>query len=73
MTGRPITGEARVRLRTRAADLYLQGATIHGVRHQLGLSYGTTRVLLIEAGVRLRRPGGLRSTSYQAEAEGERP
>ncbi|PWG13933.1 transcriptional regulator [Streptomyces sp. V2] len=64
MTGRPITGEARIRLRARAADLYVAGATIHSVRHQLGLSYGTTRTLLLEAGVHLRRPGGWRTTSF---------
>lgn len=58
MTGRPTTGEARIRLRTRAAQLYMQGCTITSTARQIGRSYGCTRTLLLEAGVRLRRQGG---------------
>jgi hypothetical protein len=64
VTGRPTTGEARIRLRSRAAGLYLAGSTIQSTARQIGRSYGTTRTLLIEAGVRLRRRGGLRVTSF---------
>jgi hypothetical protein len=65
MTGRPTRGEARTRLRTRAAELYLQGCTIQSTARQIGRSYGCTRTLLLEAGVRLRRPGGYRITSFR--------
>lgn len=57
MTGRPTTGEARIQLRTRAARLYIEGCTIHSVARQIGRSYGCTRTLILEAGVRLRKPG----------------
>jgi hypothetical protein len=58
MTGIPTTGIARIQLRQRAADLYLGGCTIQSVARQIGRSYGCTRTLLLEAGVRLRKPGG---------------
>lgn len=57
MTGIPTTGAARIRLRARAAQLYIQGCTITSTARQIGRSYGTTRTLLLEAGVRIRRPG----------------
>lgn len=57
MTGRPITGVTRIRVRAKAAQLYLEGCTITSVARQIGYSYGTTRTLLLEAGVRMRRPG----------------
>lgn len=66
MTGIPTRGEARIRLREQAARLYLQGCTIHSTARQIGRSYGCTRTLLLEAGVRLRRPGGQRVTSFRA-------
>ncbi|MFJ8538122.1 helix-turn-helix domain-containing protein [Streptomyces sp. NPDC093591] len=65
MSGKHLTGETRVRTRARAAELYVQGCTIASTARQIGFSYGTTRTLLIEAGVRLRKPGGLRSTSFR--------
>jgi hypothetical protein len=65
MTGIPTRGEARIRLRERAARLYLEGCTITSTARQIGRSYGTTRTLLLEAGVRLRRPGGRRSASFR--------
>lgn len=64
MTGQPTTGEARIKLRTHAAELYLQGCTIQSTARQIGRSYGCTRMLLLEAGVRLRKPGGLRVSSF---------
>ncbi|MFK0140663.1 helix-turn-helix domain-containing protein [Streptomyces murinus] len=65
MTGRPTTGEARIRLREQAARLYVNGDSIPTVAQQIGRSYGCTRTLLIEAGVRLRKPGGSRSGGVQ--------
>jgi hypothetical protein len=65
MTGRHLTGETRTRIRTDAARRYLAGSTIQSVARQIGLSYGTTRTLLLEAGVRLRKPGGHRTTSFR--------
>ncbi|MFD5709536.1 helix-turn-helix domain-containing protein [Streptomyces pharetrae] len=58
MTGIPTTGEARIRLRARAAELYLHGCSIQSTARQIGRSYGTTRTLLLEAGVRIRKRGG---------------
>lgn len=65
MTGRPTTGDARTRLRTHAAQLYMAGCTIQSTARQISRSYGCTRTLLIEAGVRLRKRGGLRVTSFR--------
>ena len=65
MTGRPTTGEARIRLREDAARLYVQGCTIQSTARQIGRSYGTTRTLLLEAGVRIHQRGGLPSTSFR--------
>lgn len=67
MTGRPTRGEARIRLREQAARLYIEGCTIQGTARQIGRSYGCTRTLLLEAGVRLRRPGGHRLTSFRSK------
>ncbi|MFF8997099.1 helix-turn-helix domain-containing protein [Streptomyces achromogenes] len=58
MTGRPIVGAARIRIRGQAANLYMEGCTIQSVARQIGYSYGTTRTLLLEAGVRIRARGG---------------
>lgn len=65
MSGIRLTGEHRTRVRTRAAELYVQGCTIASTGRQLGVSYGTARTLLLEAGVRLRKPGGYRATSFR--------
>lgn len=65
MSGTRLTGETRTRIRTRAAQLYLAGCTIESVARQIGRSYGLARTLLLEAGVRLRKPGGLRVTSFR--------
>lgn len=64
MAGTRLTGEHRTKTRTKAAALYIAGSTIQSTARQVGWSYGTTRTLLVEAGVRLRRPGGLRVTSF---------
>jgi DNA-binding CsgD family transcriptional regulator len=60
MTGRPITGETRIRVRARAARLYMEGCTLQSVARQIGYSYGTARTLVLEAGVRIRARGGFR-------------
>ncbi|WP_225811278.1 helix-turn-helix domain-containing protein [Streptomyces spinosus] len=65
MTGRPITGPARIRVREQAARLYIAGSPITSVAQQIGYSYGTTRTLLIEAGVRIRARGGVRVSSFR--------
>ncbi|SDM76560.1 helix-turn-helix domain-containing protein [Streptomyces wuyuanensis] len=49
-----LKGEARTTVARRAADLYEQGSTIKGVAQVIDRSYGNTRTLLLEAGVRLR-------------------
>ncbi|MGW0577326.1 helix-turn-helix domain-containing protein [Streptomyces sp. NPDC002920] len=66
MTGKPTRGDARIRLREQAARLYLQGCTIQSTARQIKRSYGCTRQLLLEAGVRFRRRGGHRSTTWKA-------
>lgn len=65
MTGRPTTGANRIRLRKQAADLYMQGCTIQSCARQIERSYGCTRTLLLEAGVRIRPRGGHRPTSFR--------
>lgn len=57
MSGIRITGETRTQLRERAAKHYLAGSTIQSTAREIGRSYGTARTLLLEAGVRLRKPG----------------
>lgn len=66
MTGRHLTGDTRIHTREQAAALYIAGCTIQSVADQIGTSYGTARTLLLEAGVRLRPPGGLRVSSFKA-------
>lgn len=55
-----LRGSERERIRQQAADLYVQGCTIRATGRQIGRSYTATRALLLEAGVRLRGPGGAR-------------
>ncbi|MET8826036.1 helix-turn-helix domain-containing protein [Streptomyces sp. NPDC004610] len=69
MTGKPTRGDARTRLMAQAANLYLAGCTIHSTARQIGRSYGTTRTLLLEAGVRLRNQRGFRAATGTAGAE----
>lgn len=56
--GKQLRGTTRAETARRAADLYGQGCTIRSVAAQIGRSYGCTRALLLEAGVRLRERGG---------------
>jgi hypothetical protein len=58
--GAQLRGLDRAVAAKQAAELYVQGCTIRSVARQLGRSYGCTRALLLEAGVRLRPKGGLR-------------
>lgn len=53
-----LRGTTRTETARQAADLYGQGCTIRSVAAQIGRSYGCTRALLLEAGVRLRERGG---------------
>lgn len=55
---KPLKGDERKQVARRAAGLYQQGCTIRSVAAQIGRSYGSARTLLVEAGVRLRAPGG---------------
>lgn len=54
------SGDDRMTLRRRAADLYLGGRTIRSVARQIGVPYGTTYKLLVEADVQFRTRGGNR-------------
>jgi hypothetical protein len=55
---RQLRGTDRQTTAERAAELYVAGSSIRSVGQQIGRSYGATRALLLEAGVRLRGRGG---------------
>lgn len=57
--GAHIKGDQRDQLKRKAVELYLQGCTIASTGRQIGRSYGNTRILLLEAGVKLRPRGGM--------------
>lgn len=65
--GARVTGDQRDQLRQRAAELYAQGCTITSTGRQIGRSYGATRALLLEAGVRIRPRGGMRTRFGSAD------
>ncbi|MFC5202798.1 helix-turn-helix domain-containing protein [Streptomyces kaempferi] len=54
----PLRGPERDAAKQRAAELYALGAPIRSVAREIGRSYGCTRSLLIQAGVKLRDRGG---------------
>jgi orotate phosphoribosyltransferase-like protein len=55
MVGKQVLrGEERRRTARKARQLYDQGMSTWGVAGQLGLTYGTTRALLVEAGTDFR-------------------
>lgn len=58
-----LKGVEREKTAQRAAELYVQGCTIQSTAWQIGRSYGSTRDLLLEAGVTLRPRGGGRVRS----------
>ncbi|WP_329291920.1 helix-turn-helix domain-containing protein [Streptomyces pseudovenezuelae] len=58
-----LTGALREETARKAAELYLAGCTIESTARQIHRSYGATRTLLLEAGVKLRAPGGARTRS----------
>lgn len=62
-----LRGTQREETARQAADLYAQGCTIASVARQIGRSYGNTRVLLIEAGVKMRPRGGVRTRFGSAD------
>jgi len=53
-----LKGAQREETARKAAELYIAGCTIESTARQIGRSYGAARTLLLEAGVKLRRPGG---------------
>lgn len=55
---RRLRGEERVRVARQLAQEYAAGSSIRGVASGADLSYGTARLLLLEAKVSLRRRGG---------------
>lgn len=60
MTRAPIlSGEERIRIRQAMRDAYERGRTIPQVAAEFGRSYGTTHVLLHEAGTDIRPRGGV--------------
>lgn len=59
-----LTGQHREAVRTELARLYRGGMTIRALISKFGYSYGFTRKLLVEAGVRLR-PTGARPAGKQ--------
>lgn len=56
--GAVLKGEQRDAIRSNAKELYLAGCTIESTARRIGRSYGATRTLLLEAGVKLRPRGG---------------
>lgn len=67
MTGRVLKGTERQETARKAADLYHQGCTIESTAEKIGRSYGGTRNLLLEAGVKLRPRGGMRTRFGSAD------
>jgi len=57
---RQISGAERERLSAEMARLYEGGADIRAIAVATGRGYGTTRRMLLEAGVALRSRGGAR-------------
>ncbi|SDM47346.1 hypothetical protein SAMN04487981_101637 [Streptomyces sp. cf386] len=62
-----LKGTQRKEVADRAAELYVQGCTIQSTARQIGRSYGSTRDLLLEAGVKLRPRGGTRTRFGSAD------
>ncbi|MFE7273006.1 helix-turn-helix domain-containing protein [Streptomyces sp. NPDC057623] len=68
MTRGPVLkGDQREAVKEQAKDWYLQGCTIHSTAAKIGRSYGGTRDLLLEAGVKLRPRGGMRGRFGSAD------
>ncbi|MEW2068456.1 helix-turn-helix domain-containing protein [Streptomyces sp. NPDC007346] len=55
-----LKGDKRTETGWKIAAEYVAGASVRAVAESAGLSYGTARVLLLEAGVTLRPRGGSR-------------
>lgn len=65
--GSVLRGARREEVALRAAELYSQGCTIESTGCQIGRSYGATRTLLLEAGIKLRPRGGMRTRFGSAD------
>jgi hypothetical protein len=63
----PLKGARREETARRAAELYIAGCSIASTGRQIGRSYGAARVLLLEAGVKLRPRGGMRTRFGSAD------
>jgi hypothetical protein len=50
--------QVRAEVRTQLRDRYEAGSSIRDLANEFGLSFGTVRALLLEAGVCLRSRGG---------------
>ncbi|MFE9645284.1 helix-turn-helix domain-containing protein [Streptomyces sp. NPDC006365] len=59
--GALLKGPEREKTTQKAKELYLAGCTIQSTADRIGRSYGNTRTLLLEAGVKLRPRGGMRN------------
>ena len=57
-----LKGEERRRVAASLAGEYAAGASIRALAADADLSYGKTRALLLEAGMKLRARGGPRKT-----------
>lgn len=62
-----LKGAEREQVAAKAKEWYLQGCTIHSTAKKIGRSYGSTRDLLLEAGVKLRPRGGMRTRFGSAD------
>lgn len=67
--GITLRGEARDKVRQRAAQHYAAGLSIRAISRALGRSYGGTHVLLVEADVTFRPRGGSRKKAAPAAAD----
>ncbi|MFF5980885.1 helix-turn-helix domain-containing protein [Streptomyces olindensis] len=65
--GAILKGAQREETAQKAKDWYLQGCTIQSTAEKIGRSYGATRQLLLEAGVKLRPRGGTRTRFGSAD------
>ncbi|MFJ5259123.1 helix-turn-helix domain-containing protein [Streptomyces sp. NPDC088387] len=65
--GARLKGAERDRIARKAAELYDAGCSIESTGRRIGRSYGATRTLLLEAGVKLRSRGGMRTRFGSAD------
>lgn len=66
-----LVGEDRARKRREVAETYVAGASIRAIAGSADMSYGTVRLLLLEADVKLRKRGGAMTGARRAQAGGK--